>query len=123
MAGFTSRTESCCDMIDNFRRYKITLMTCDTGGAQSGERTGASALVAGFAGYPGMSSDQGEPVCVLPNRLYGDVPAANGMAIVAIPSKLPAMNIRVTRRAILADFLELKRNVARCAGDGLVKPS
>jgi hypothetical protein len=60
----------------------------------------------------GVRAEEREPVVVLLNRLHGNLPAQHRVALLAVGAKLPAMNIRMAIRAILADVGEYRLGMA-----------
>lgn len=78
------------------------------------------ALVAGIAVHSGVRSGQREPVVMLLDLLARNLPAADRVALFAIGSQLPPVNIRVAVLASLSDVGEHRLDVTLDAGDGLV---
>ncbi len=71
-----------------------------------------SALVAIDALERSVRAKQRKPVQMLPNLLRVKVPTLHRVALLAIRSKLPAMNIRVAIRAVRA---RVRKHEARMA--------
>lgn len=67
-----------------------------------------------------MRAEQRESVEVVLNRLHGNVPAAHCVALDTVGAHLPAVNIGVAVRAILADISKDRLNVALRAGNFFV---
>ena len=74
--------------------------------------SGTCILVALVALYESVGSDKGETVLVLLDRLGIHLPAFNGMAVLAIRSELPPVNVCVTIRALGAHVFEDHTRVA-----------
>jgi hypothetical protein len=74
------------------------------------------ALVAFLAGNRGVRSNQGEAVLMLLNLLYGNLPASHGVALRAVCSKLPPVNVGM---AIGAVFAHIRKNWLKVALDTL----
>jgi hypothetical protein len=72
--------------------------------------------VASIAFHHGMSAQKRESIKVLLNRLIGNLPSKNRMALGAIGSHLRAVNIRVAIRAIFSYFRKYRLRVAARAG-------
>ena len=79
------------------------------------------ALMAGVAVDCGVRSGQREPVIVLLDLLNRNLPAAHRVALLAIRSQLPLMNISVAVLASLSDIGEHGLHVALNAGHRLVQ--
>lgn len=69
---------------------------------EPGELPRRSALVAIHAFERGVSAHQWKSVQMLLNLLRVKIPALHGVALLAIRSKLPAMNVRVAIRTVSA---------------------
>jgi|SRR5579871_301531 len=67
-----------------------------------------------------MSAHQGKAIEVLLDVPDGDVPALHGVAVFAVSSKLPAMNVSVAVRALGAGLRKNQVRVALAAGYALV---
>ncbi len=78
------------------------------------------ALVAGIAVHRGVRSGQREAVVVLLDLLDRHLPAADRVALLAIGSQLPLVNVRVAVLASLSDIGEHRLDVALDAGHRLV---
>ena len=78
------------------------------------------ALMAGVAVDCGVRPGQREPVIVLLDLLNRNLPAAHRVALLAIRSQLPLMNISVAVLTSLSDVGEHGLHVALNAGHGLV---
>lgn len=76
-----------------------------------------------LAFHHGVRPEQRKAVEVLLNRLRGDLPAENSVALRAVGPKLAAMNVGVAIRAILADVGENRFRMAARAGHLLVHAS
>ncbi len=89
-------------------------------GAQPGEGSRRCALVATLAGRHRMGADQRETVGVFPRLLDSNTPTLHRMALLAIASKPPSMNVGVAGGAFFADILENPVDVTRGAGNPLM---
>src|ERR1700740_1198113 len=78
------------------------------------------ALVTRVAVDSGMCAGEREPIVVILNLLHRDCPATNGVALLAVRSQLPPVDIGVTILATLAHITEDRLNVTLHAGHGLV---
>ncbi|MBE0656468.1 MAG: hypothetical protein IH602_02195 [Bryobacteraceae bacterium] len=88
--------------------------------AEPDERSRRGAFVATLAGRSGMCADQWKPVGVLACLLHRHAPTFHRVALLAIAAEFPAMDISVTRGALLADIVEEPVDVTGCAGHPLV---
>ncbi len=82
------------------------------------ELAAGCALVAGIAIDGRVGSGQREAVIVLLHLLDGNLPSADGVALLAIGSKLTSMDVGVAVLATLADAGEHWLYMALNAGDG-----
>jgi len=73
-------------------------------------------FVAGIAVHGSMRSGQGEAVVVLLDLLDGDLPSANRVALLAIRSQLPLVNVGMAILAALPHVGENRFHVALDAG-------
>ena len=89
------------------RRHRLEVAICPT-------------LVTGIAVDGGVRSGEREPIIVVLNLLHCDCPAAHGVALLAIRSQLPPVDIGVTILAMLAHIIKDRLNVTLHAGHGLV---
>lgn len=94
------------------RLLQIRHMTRNAFGREPGELALGPALVAIDALKRRVRAKQRKPVHVLLNLLRVKIPALNGVALFAIRSKLPAMNIRVAIRTMRAG---VRKNETRMA--------
>jgi len=69
-------------------------------------------LVTGIAIHGGMRSGEGKAVVMLLNLLYGDLPSADRVALLAIRSQLPLVNVGVAVLAPLSNIREHRLHVA-----------
>lgn len=76
--------------------------------------------MAGFALNHGMGADQWKAVLVVLNVFVGDLPAFDGVAVLAIGAKLAAVEVGVAVRAMRAYVMEYERRVAPGAADVFV---
>jgi hypothetical protein len=60
-----------------------------------------------------VHSKQGETILVILHLLHGDIPALDGMALLAIRSHLPLVNIGVAIRTVLPNVGECRLDVAQ----------
>ncbi len=97
------------------RVYEIFLVTRVAHRRQSLELTDGGALVTGVAVHGGMRADQREAIQMLIDLLNGDVPALDRMALFAVGSHLPLMNIGVTVGALRAHIRENQLGMALSA--------
>jgi hypothetical protein len=68
-----------------------------------------------------VRANQGKTVLVILDRLDRDRPTLLGVALLAAPAELAAMNIRMARRARCPDIAEHRADVALRAGHSLVQ--
>ena len=68
-------------------------------GRQPYELSRCGSFVAGFALQTCMRAHQWKPIEVILNGLYGNIPAADRVALLAVGAKLPSMNVGVAVRA------------------------
>jgi hypothetical protein len=76
------------------------------------ENSGGELRVAGVALHSGMRAEKREAILVIPHLLHRDVPTLDGVALRAIRTHLPAVNVRVTVRAVLPDIRENRLRMA-----------
>lgn len=62
-----------------------------------------------------MCPDQRKPILVIPDSVQRDLPAPNGVALLAVGAHLAAMQVGVAVRALLADIGEDEAGMARRA--------
>jgi len=85
------------------RRLSVVLEVAGNAGRwKTLKLTDRRALVALFAWHGGMRPKKREPVLMIFQLLYGYVPSAHGVALGAVGSELPSMNICVAVRTILS---------------------
>jgi hypothetical protein len=87
---------------------------------KSQEISDGSALVALVTLHHSVRAKQRESVEVLLDRLIGDIPTGDGVALGAIGPHLTAMNVGVAVRAILPDIRKDRFDVALRAGNFFV---
>lgn len=87
------------DVVQRSCGLKILEVARHTLRAQPDVRTGGGAEVAGVARRRGVRAQQREPVVVVANGGNLNIPPAHAVALLAILSELPPMQIRVTLRA------------------------
>jgi len=122
VAGFAGSGQPELPVVEH-RRLEILLVTRDAGGRQSLELAHSSILVAGVALQQGMGAYQWKAIVVVANRLDINLPALHGMALLAIGSKLPTMNIRMAIGAARTHVAEDQTGVAlRAAHVGVHAP-
>lgn len=90
--------------------------------AQPGVHASGGAVMAIVAGGGGVSADQREPIIVIANGGNLNTPTTNAMTLLAIRSKLAAMEIRMAFRAARRRLRKHQAHVAAGAGHILVKP-
>lgn len=73
--------------------------------------------MASVALHNGMRAEQWKPIEVVLNRLIGNLPAQNRVALCAIGSHLRAVNVRVAIGAIFSDVRKYRLRVATRAGN------
>jgi hypothetical protein len=81
------------------------------GGGHGLELTGGRSFMAGVAIHRGMRAGEGEAIIVPLNLLRRDLPAPDGMALLAICSQLPPVNVCMAVLAALADIRENRLDV------------
>lgn len=79
-----------------------------------------SPFVAGVAVHGGVGSGEGKAIIVLLDLLHADLPSLYRVALLAIGSQLPAVNIGVAILTALPDVAEHRLDVALHASDRLV---
>ena len=84
------------------------------------ELAGRRSFVAGIAIYRGVGAGQGKAIIVLPNLRDRHLPSAHRVALLAIRSQLPAMDVGVAVLASLPDVGEDGLNVALRASHSLM---
>ena len=82
-----------------------------TVGLKAIEDADGGLLVALFTRNRGMRTQKREAVHVILHLLYGNIPALDGVALLAVRAHLPAMHISVAIGAILADIGENRLDV------------
>ena len=76
--------------------------------------------MAGIAVYRSVRPSQREAVVMLLNLLNGDLPSTDGVALLAVRSQLPLVNVGVTILATLSNVGENRPNVTFSAAHRLV---
>lgn len=84
------------------------------------EFAGGPSLVAGIAVHRSVRSSQRKAVVMLLNLLNRDLPTTDGVALLAVRSQLPLMNVGVTILATLSNIRENRPDVTFSATHGLV---
>ena len=84
------------------------------------EVAGSRAFMTGIAVDGRMSASQGKAVVVLLDLRHRHLPAQHRMALLAVGSQLPAVNVGVAVLAPLADVGEHRFDMALCTGHGLM---
>ena len=106
------------------RRLPVVLqMAGNAGRWKALELADCGALVALFAWHGGMRTKKRKTVLVILHLLYGYVPTAHGVALCAVGSKLPSMNVCVAVRTVLSYVREHRFCVALRALHLLVHPA
>lgn len=123
MARLAVGRKLCRRVIQDPRGLVISQMARDTVGPQAGKLPDRRALVAGLAVYGGVRSDQGKPVLVARHGLHRDTPAPDRVALLALCSELPPVNVRVTIGAIHPHIGEHELRVAKGAWHRLMEPA
>lgn len=90
---------------------EVRRMARIAGGGHGSKLTGGRAFMAGVAIHRGMRAGEWEAVIVLLNLLRRDLPAPDGMALLAIGSQLPPVNVCMAILAALADIRENRLDV------------
>jgi len=104
------------------RRLNVRLgMASDALCRKACKLAGRRALMAGIAGHRGVRTHQRKTVLMVADRLERDLPSQNGVALLALRSKLPAVNIGVAVRAFGADLRKDQAYMALRAGNLLMK--
>ena len=75
------------------------------------EFAGGQSLVAGIAVYGSVRPSQREAVVMLLNLLDGDIPSTDRVALLAVRSQLPIVNVGVTILAVLSNVGENRPDV------------
>ena len=91
---------------------EVRRMARIAGGGHGLKLTVGPALMAGIAIHRGMRAGEWEAVIVLLDLLHRDLPAPDGMALLAICSQLPPVNVCMAVLAALADIRENRLDVA-----------
>jgi hypothetical protein len=82
------------------------------------ESTGGRSLMTGIAVYRGVGPGQGEAIVVLLNLLDRNLPSSDGVALLAIRSQLPPVNVSMAILAPLPNIgehrLDVALNAAHC---------
>jgi len=81
------------------------------------------ALMARIAVHRRVCPGQREPIVVLLHLLNRDLPAANGVALLAVRSQLALVNVGVAVLAAQPHVAEHRLHVTLCAGNGLMHAS
>jgi hypothetical protein len=123
VAHFAGGREAGGAVVERPGVIEVPLVAGDAIGAQPGEDRGGRAAMAGFAVHCRVRAQQRKAVEVVPNRLYGNVPAANRMALLAVGAELPPVNVGVAVRASRTDVREHQLGMALHALDLLVHPA
>ena len=103
--------KTCGHMVWSSRCFEVRRMA---GIALRGHRlefAGGPSLVAGITVDRSVSPSQREAVVMLLNLLNRDLPATDRMALLAVRSQLPLVNIGVTVLATLSDVSENQSDV------------
>ena len=87
-------------------------MAGDAFGPQAGELADRRAGMAGAAFHSGVRADEREPVLMVLDRLDGDVPPLDRVALLALRSELAAVQIGVAIRALCPHVAEHQLDVA-----------
>lgn len=106
-------------VIEN-RCQKILLMARIACRRQAHELSRSGILVAIFALYEYMCSNQWESILVILNRLQRNLPSLNRMAVGAVGPELTAVNVRVTVRTLRTYVLENQAGMALCTAHVLM---
>ena len=109
-----------CRMIQRLGGLIILEMARRALGAQSRENAAGRSLVAVFACRRSVSAEQRKTVAVLADGRDRDLPALDGVAILAVGSELAAMQVGMAIRAARRGLRELQVDVAIAALDSLV---
>lgn len=112
VAGLTLSGELGGHVIGIVRGCEIRLMARVTLGRHRLKFAGSRALVTAVAVDRGMGSGERETVVVLLNLLHRDLPAQNCVALLAVCSQLPPMDVGVAVLASLSHVGESRFDVA-----------
>ena len=112
MAGFARSGKSRGDMVWIRGCLEVTGVARITLRREPLELSCSRAFMAGFAIHSGMRAHQWKTVFMPADGLNCNVPAFDGMARIAIRTELPAMNVGMAIRALLADIGEHQFDVA-----------
>jgi hypothetical protein len=123
MAGFACRREIRARMIWICRLLIVLQVAGDALRGEALKYTDRRALMARFALHSGMCAKKRKSVLVILHLLNGYVPSAYRVALCAVGSELPSMNICVAIRTILSYVREHRFCVALRALHFFVRPS
>jgi hypothetical protein len=112
MARFTGLRKLCSDMIRIGSFLKIREVAGIAGRRQSEKLADRCALVAIIALHRSVSAQQREAILVVLHLLNGDIPSLNRVALLAIASHLPPVDVLVAILTILAYLCEHGLDVA-----------
>ena len=122
MARVAGGRETAADVIRIRRTLKIRRVTRITLRRHCLEFAAGRALVARIAIYRRVRSRQRKAIVVLLNLLHRYLPSANGVALLAVGSQLPLVNVRVTILTSLSHVAEYWFDVALNACHCLMHP-
>lgn len=103
-----------CGLLEILRVARVAL------GRHRREVAQGAILVAGIAIESGMRAHQRETVIVILNRLHGNVPTIDAVALFTASAHFPAMDICVALRALRPDVRKHRLDVALRAHDALM---
>ena len=121
VAGLAGDREIRGHVVQRFGSLIVLQMAGDALRAQAGINPRRSSMMAVVASCYRMGANQWKPVAVLLNRRNGHVPAANGVAALTIRPELPAVQIRVTLRALRRSSREYQVRMTTPATDGMMQ--
>ena len=101
-------------LLEILRMARVTL------GRHGGVVAERAVLMAGITVEGGVRPHQGKPVIVVLNRLGGNVPAVDAMALFTARTHFPAMDVGVALRALRSDIRKYRFDVALRAHHPLV---
>ena len=103
------------DVVWILRLLKICRVTGNASGRQTLELPDRRSLMAIFALYGGVGSEQRKPILVIFHLLHGDVPALYGVAFRTVCAHFSLMHVVVTVLTILSNVREYRLYVAQDA--------
>ncbi len=102
---------------------KVLLVASDALRAQPRIHARSGSAMAGLARHRRMTAEQWKAIQVILNRLRGDRPSLNRVAVFALSAELAPVEIGMAVRALRPGFGKNVRDVARFTGDVLMHPA